>query len=436
MKYAINILFLSFILLNLLLQAQNMPVSTLSQGDLIDKIVAIVGKEIILKSDIDAIMLDEINKGGKYDINDKELRKKILDRFIDEKIFVTKAEEDSVVVDDNMVEERFNMAVQQLISYYGSVERLEAMYKKSLSRLKMEYKDEIKKNLMSDQLQQKEFSGTTVNTKEISDFYDEVKDSLPTMPEQIEIYHIYKTIEPNLESKEKTLALAKKIRDSIISGADFGTLAKEYSEDPGSKDEGGELGWVEKGKFVAEFEMAAIALQKGEISMPVETPFGYHIIKLIDKNKDSIHTQHILLKLIQSDEDINRVRIFLDSLRKTGIENNNFEELAMRHSDDAATKGFGGYIGKIMLSINPMGYSDVLSSLKDGEISEPLPFSNVPTKQGMHIVWRKKTISEHQATITDDYEFLKAKAIEYKIMKLREKWLTELRKQIYWEVFE
>jgi peptidyl-prolyl cis-trans isomerase SurA len=262
-----------------------------------------------------------------------------------------------------------------------------------------------------------------------------MKDSMPLMPEQIEIYHIYKTIEPNTEAKEKAFTLAKKIRDSIINGADFGTLAKEYSEDLGSKNDNGELGWVERGKFVAEFEMAAIALQKGEISMPVESPFGFHIIKLLDKNKDSIHTQHILFKLIQSDEDVSRVKEFLDSLRKEALTHNDFEDLARKFSDDALTKGFGGYIGKIMLSINPMGYSEVLASLKDEEISEPLPFSTEPTKQGMHIVLRKKTIAEHKANLTDDYDFLKEQAIKYKTMKLRDKWIADLKTKIYWNDF-
>jgi peptidyl-prolyl cis-trans isomerase SurA len=435
MKYTIKIIIIAIILINST-QAQNISVPPLSQGDLLDKIIAIVGKDIILKSDIDAVILDEINKGGKYDVNDKELRQRILDMFIDEKILVTKAEEDSIVVPDELIDERFEFAIQDLIQRYGSIERIENLYKKSISRLKMEYRDEIKKHLMSEQLRQKEFSNVNVNTKEISEFYEEFSDSLPMMPEAIEIYHIYKTIEPDLEAKERTIALAKKIRDSIIAGADFKILAKEYSDDPGSRDVGGELGWVEKGKFVAEFERAAIALQKGEVSMPVESPFGYHIIKLIDKNKDSIYTQHILFKLLQSDDDVSRVRNFLDSIRTEALTRNNFEDLAKQYSDDGITKGFGGYIDKIMLSENPMGYGELLSTLKDGEISEPIHFSTDPTKQGMRIVWRKQTISPHKPNLTDDYDFLKRNAILHKTMKLRDKWITDLRKQIYWEVFE
>jgi peptidyl-prolyl cis-trans isomerase SurA len=406
----------------------------LSQGDVIDKVIAIVGKDIILKSDIDAVLLEEINRSGKYDINDKELRKKILDKYIEEKLLVTKAEEDSVVISDELIEERFEMAIQNLLSYYGSIERIEALSNKSIVRIKTEFRDEIRKQLMTEELQRKKFSNINVNTKEISEFYEEYKDSLPMMPEQVELYHIFKTIGPNLESKENTFALAKMIRDSIIKGADFSELAKEYSEDIGSKDADGDLGWVERGKFVGEFERAAIALQKGEISMPVESPFGYHIIKLVDKNKDSIHAQHILFKLLQSDDDMLKTKAFLDSLRQDALKRDNFEDLARKFSDDLTTKGFGGYIGK--LYINAAEYADILSSLKDGEISEPLPFAIDPTKQGLRVVFRKKTISEHLPNLTEDYDFLKSYSIRYKTIKLQEKWIDELKKQIYWEVFE
>jgi len=430
MKYLLNV----FLLLVSVTILYGKPIPSLSQGDIIDKIVAIVGKDIILKTDIDAVILEEINKGGNYNLNDQELRKKILDRYIEEKLLITKAEEDSIVINEELIDERFEMAIQNLLNYYGSIERIEALSRKSISRIKLEFRDDIKKQLMTEELQRKKFSNVNVNTKEISEFYEGYKDSLPMMPEQIEIYHIYKTIEPNTEAKEKTLALAKKVRDSIIKGADFSELAKEYSEDIGSKDTGGDLGWVERGKFVGEYERAAIALQKGEISMPVESPFGYHIIKLIDKNKDSIHTQHILFKLLQSNDDVIKTKDFLDSLRQDALKRDNFEDLARKFSDDLTTKGFGGYIGK--LYVNATGYADILSSLKDGEISEPIPYSTDPTKQGLRIVFRKKTIPEHNPNLSEDYDFLKSYAIRYKTMKLQEEWIKELKKQIYWEVFE
>jgi len=117
--------------------------------------------------------------------------------------------------------------------------------------------------------------------------------------------------------------------------------------------------------------------------MPIESPFGYHIIKLIAKNRDSINTAHILLKIIQSDDDFEKVRVHLDSLRNVAIQNNNFEQLAFNHSDDKDTKGFGGLLGKITIEqLASIG----LAELKDGEISEPKPHSTDPTKQGMHIV--------------------------------------------------
>jgi peptidyl-prolyl cis-trans isomerase SurA len=214
----------------------------LTEGEVVDKIVAIVGKEIILHSDIDAHILDLLNRGESADLKDTNIRNQLLAELVNEKLLITKAEEDSIQVTDEMVEERFNLALQNLISYYGSIERIESIYKKSLSRLKLEYKDDIKKRLMANQLELKKFSNVSVTHNEVVQFFDRFIDSLPIIPEQIELYHIFKKFEPDTNVKQKTFELAKAVRDSIIAGANFGEMAKKYSEDPGSKELNGELG--------------------------------------------------------------------------------------------------------------------------------------------------------------------------------------------------
>ncbi|MPN04506.1 Chaperone SurA [bioreactor metagenome] len=256
------------------------------------------------------------------------------------------------------------------------------------------------------------------------------------MPAQVEVYHIVKYIVPDSNAKSNTMLLAKKVRDSLMAGGDFAEFAKKYSGDYGSAQHGGELGWVAKGKFVAEFEKAAYALQVNEISMPVESMFGYHVIKVIQKTKDSINAAHILFKLIQSEDDVAKAKIFLDSLKQIAIKNNNFSQLATEFSEDKETKGFAGLIGKAAISEIPLAFSSTVAELKDGEISEPKIYSKDPTKQGMHIVWRKRTIPEHKPTIKEDYEYLKKVATNFKIMELREKWIAELKTSIYWEIFD
>jgi peptidyl-prolyl cis-trans isomerase SurA len=262
-----------------------------------------------------------------------------------------------------------------------------------------------------------------------------MRDSMPMIPVQVELFHIVKYIVPDTTSKENTISLAKRVRDSLLADGDFREFAKKYSGDVGSVADGGDLGWVEKGKFVAEFERAAFALQVNEISMPIESPFGFHVIKLLEKNKDSIHCSHILFKLIQSDDDILKVKTLLDSVRQIAVDSNNFELLAIQFSEDKDTKGFGGSIGKIPLSEVPYSIANSVKELNDGEISIPAAYSNDPTKQGMSIVWRKRTIPEHKANLDDDYDFLKQAAQRYKVFEQRAKWISELKNEIYWEVF-
>jgi peptidyl-prolyl cis-trans isomerase SurA len=409
---------------------------TIRNGDVIDKIVGIVGNEIILKSDIDAELLFQIESGNKLDFNDEMIRRRLLNQVIDNSIIIVKAEEDSITVSEEMVEERWNYNFEQLLRTYGSIERIENVLKKSISRQKMEAKDYIRKRLMAQQLEMKKFSNVTVTTKEVEEFYELLKDSLPMIPVQVELFHIVRNIAPDTLSKRNTYQLAKKVRDTLLSGADFAEYAKKYSGDLGSIQDGGNLGWAGKGKFVPEFERAAYSLQNNEISMPVETPFGYHLIKLIEKRKDSIHTSHILFKLIQTDTDISKVRKLLDSLRLVAIENNNFQQLAMEFSEEKETKGFGGALGKFQMDMLPTNIANTIRNLKDGEISEPSPYTNDPTKQGMNIVWKKATIAEHKPTLETDYEYIKKWATDYKIEELRKKWIAELKAEIYWEIID
>jgi peptidyl-prolyl cis-trans isomerase SurA len=413
--------------------AQQMQLRT---GEVIDKIVAVVGNEIILQSDIDAILLDEMNRGANIKLDDEELRRRLLENYIEEKILITKAEEDTISVADETIEEYWNMTIQRLQQVYGSIERIEAIYKRSLNRMKLEAREDIKKRLMAQELEAKQFRNITVSSKGVEEFYEKMKYSLPMIPVQVELYHILKYITPDTISKTNTINLARQVRDSLIAGGDFSEFAKRYSEDPGSAQDGGNLGWVARGKFVAEFERAAFALHPDEISMPVESPFGYHLIKLFEKNRDSIRSAHILFKLIQTDADVANVRNFLDTVRQQAIDSNNFEHLALLHSDDRNTKGFGGSLGKFMPSEIPLVIANTVKDLKDGEISSPIPYSDDPTKQGMSIIWLKRTIPEHRATLEEDYDFLKQVATRYKIMNLRNTWIAKLKEEIYWEVFD
>lgn len=397
----------------------------------IDKIVAVVGDEIIMQSDINSTIAFLASQNPKVNPNDPQLRKQILDNLINNKLMVTKAIEDSVEVLDEEVNQYLDFWIQEEVRRYGSEKRLEDVYGISVARLRYEYKDEVRKKLLAQKLQQKKFSSISVSPREVEEFYKRFADSIPPIPEQVEIYHIVKDVEANKTAKVDTYELAKKVRDSILAGGDFADFAKRYSGDPGTKDNGGELGWFDKGKLYPDFEKSAFALQIGEVSLPVETPFGFHIIQTLEKKKDAVRTRHILFKIGQTTDDIEVAKKILADIKKRAQSGENFEELARQFSTDKETKGFGGLIGKVPVTEMPV---DLIKQLPEGGISDPVLYKTEGGKTSYHIIYLKKRIPEHKATLADDYKQIEKFAIMEKQQKLFEEWVQSLRKELYWEI--
>lgn len=408
--------------------------SQLKKGDELDKIVAIVGKEIIMKSDIDGRIIMMAQQNSAYNPNDPKLREEVLNNILEEKLLITKAIEDSIIVSDDEINQRWEVFLQTSIRRYGSEERLASIYGMSIPRLKIELTPEIKNQLLSSKLVERKFSNLNVSQKEVTDFYEKYKDSLPNVPPSVELYHIVKNVTASNEASDEVYELALRVRDSLLKDSDFAEMATKYSGDYASASDGGNLGWFDKGKLFPEFENAAFKLQPGEISMPVKTPFGYHLIETLEKKENSINTRHILFKLGQSTDDRELAKAKLNEIRDSIIAGAyEFEKLALRYSDDKETRGFGGFIGKIPMNELPPDLAKTVESLKDGEISEPLPYSNDPVNPKYHIIYRKKLLPAHKPTLEDDYDFISERAKFNKRIEMYDEWIAELKEELYWE---
>lgn len=406
----------------------------LSEGQSVDKIVAVVGKEIILESDIQSNIALLAQQAKDVNPNDPKVRQKILDALINERLVITKAIEDSVTASDEEITQQLDYTIQGLVQSYGSEKRIEELYGMSLAKIKKDYRDEIRKRILWEKIRQQKFGIVKVSSREVDDFFKQYHDSIPPIPPQAELAHIVKFVQASTSQKDETLKLAQKIRDSILRGADFAELVKRYSGDLGSATSGGELGWVDKGKLVPEYEKAAYALVAGETSQPIETPFGYHLIQTIDKRKDAVQTRHILFKIGRSADDNERAKSELAAL-KTRIDNGEkFEDLAKKYSEEKETQGFGGSMGAIELSRIPAELKSVIEKLPDGGISEPLPYMSDPTKPAYHLIQRKKFIPEHRPTLEQDSKKIEQIATVYKQNKEFDEWVQVLRKTMYWEV--
>jgi len=414
--------------------AQSAVGETVEEGQSLDKIIAVVGNEIILKSDLDAQIQILAQQNPSLDINDEKTRTEILDVIINEKLVVTKAYEDSIVVTDEEVKQRWEFQLEKMKNYYGSLKRIEDAYRMSITRMQYEYSDLIKKRMLAEKIQQQKFSSIAASAREVAKFYEDNRDSLTNLPEMVEIYHIVKNVEAGKKAKDETYNLAMAVRDSIIAGADFAEFAARYSGDPGTATIGGDLGWVGKGRLFREYEKAAFEMLPGSYSKPVETPYGYHIIQTIEKTHDSVLTRHILFKLGDNNEDnataVSALKAIIDSVNN-GVD---FEILAKKYSDEKETKGFGGRLGKMPIENIPPNIKSIVEALADGEVSQPYPYNVNPTQKAFHIVLKKKTIPSHFPSIEEDFKELEKLTIKHKQMKLYTLWIEELRKELYWEI--
>ena len=405
------------------------------EGEELEKTIAVIGNEVILLSDLEGQLAFYAQQDPSLNIKDPATRQKVLDAMINEKLVIIKAIEDSMVVTDEEIQQGWDYQLANLVRRYGDEKRIEDLYGMSIARIKTEYRDEIRKQILAQKIRQREFGEIKVNQREVELFYEQYKDSLPEVPMQVELYHIVRNVETNKTAKDDTRALALRVRDSIITGGDFAQFALKNSDDKATSASGGELGWFEHGKLFKEFEEAAFALLEGQISQPVETPFGFHLIQTMKKNKDSVFVRHILFRVGQSFNDRENTRKFLLDIKVRIEKGEDFEAAARAVSDEKETQGFGGLLGKFPLNYMPGGFKDIIDTLKDGAISDPIQYGSEP-KVSFHIIWKKRTLQPHKANIKDDFKDIQQLAINYKQNKLYLDWVDGLRKTIYWEVLK
>lgn len=263
----------------------------------LDKIVAVVGNEIILQSELH-LQAAYVAAQRNIEPDSEKLKQTILERMIEEKLLYAQAELDTIQVSDQDVEMQLENQLNFFISQYGSQDRLEQAYGMGIDKIKRELRDEVRKSLMSQMVQQKEFGQIEVTRREVREFFETNKDSLGTIPEKFELKHIFINPQKSDRLKIRAKEFANTLLDSIKNGADFAKLASENSDDPGSAKQGGDLGFVKRGVFFPEFEAAAFQLEEGELSDVIETPVGFHIIQMLERRGESIKTRHILVKEI------------------------------------------------------------------------------------------------------------------------------------------
>ena len=398
----------------------------------LDRIVAVVDNEIILESELNA-QVQFLALNNRMDPATPGLRDQVLQNMINERLIIAKAIEDSVTVSDDEVQQQLDASIQQRIQQVGSEARLEELYGMPLSRIKREYRDEMRKSLLAQRLQQQRFGSANIGRFEVEEFYRSYKDSLPRVPEELELSRIFTSPRASGGARAAARAKAEALLDSLRGGADFQTMARRHSQDGGSAPQGGDLGLVRRGQFVKEFESAVFALAEGELSGVVESDFGFHIIQLVDRRGDAVHARHILIRVGKTaDSDSATVRL-LDSLRTVALEKRNFAELAKKFSEDKETNLLGGSLGTIELDQIDKTWYPYVSVLTEGQISVPFRVTTAAS-YGFQIILMRKRIPAHVMTLEADYHKIEALALNYKRSKDYQNWMNELRSRIYWQI--
>ena len=433
---------ITLLLLALPMMAQN------HQAQVIDKVVAVVGKNIILQSDIENQYI-QYRMQGMAEGTGKEVRARILEDLLLQKLMLNQAEMDSISVTDEQVETELNRRIQWLVSRYGSQEKMESLFGKSMSEIKDEVRQASKDNMLQEQVQAKIMENVMVTPQEVKDFFYAIpNDSLPTISPSFEIVQIVKrppvSIDEKLQVKDRLYQIRKRILDGESS---FATMAVLYSEDPGSARQGGELGFAGKGVYATEFENVAFNLRDGEISDVVETEFGFHIIQLIERRGETVNCRHILLTAKVPVEALEKAQNQLDSVAQLIRSGDmTFEEACKKYSDDDS-KNNGGYLsnagtGGNWLSQQDMqeleqGYPEyknlafVISRLEVGQVSDPVPMTTNENNDAFRLVMVKRKIDAHKANLKEDYNLIQNWALSQKRQQAIGKWVTNKAAKAY-----
>lgn len=398
----------------------------------IDQIIAVVGDEIVTKSELESQLMQYTAQG--YPITETT-KCQLLEELLFQKLLLNQAKIDSVEVTEAQVDSELDRRMRYFIAQIGSQEALEEYYDKSVALLKEEMRESLRDQLLIQQMQATITGGVKITPSEVQDYYNEIpEDSLPLINSTVEIEEIVVYAPLSKESRQNTIDRLKEFRQRVLNGEKFSTLAVLYSEDIGSAKKGGEIGFVGRAEVEPEFSAAAFDLKPGNVSPVIETRHGFHIIQLIERRGEKINVRHILLKPQVSSESFEKAKAKLDSIANL-IENDSltFGEAALKFSEREDSKNNGGlivnpYTGSSKVEMDQLDITlfTVIDQLEVGEISEPVLLTEMQSKPGYRLLRLKTRTLPHQANLQDDYQKIKDAALSNKEAEVLENWLASV----------
>ncbi len=396
----------------------------------IDGIAAVVGNKIILISEVENYVRNYMVQ-NRMDPSQNpqvvnQIRQRTLQTLIEQKLLLEKAEQDTITIDPQLLDQRVSERLDYLIQQVGSEQQLEQVFQNPMKKIRKDIRKVVNEQLLVEKVRATKFQNEQVSRREVEQFYETYKDSLPSLREKVSISHILKLVQPSQEAQLAAYEKIDSLKQLIEQGQDFAELAARFSEDPASAKRGGDLGLISRGDFVKEYETAAFALNDGEMSDIVQTQFGFHLIQMIERRGERVRTRHILIQVAPTKEDEQRIVDKLKELRQRALAGEDFSELAVEHSDDDNVSTDKGYLGEFEVDnlIIPE-FKSILAGIKPGEIS--MPFK---TEFGYHIVKLEGRDTAREVSLKDDWQRVEELALNFKMERKYREWIAEMKETV------
>ena len=432
-----------FLALGVLLMSQ---ISGFSQDkdQVIDRVIAVIGDDIILQSDLENQFINYQVSGQPVTNN---TRCELFEELLFQTLLLSQAKADSIEVTKAQVESEIDRRLRYFISQIGSPEKLEEFYGKPIVEIREEFRELIRDQLLVQSMQSNITADVKVTPAEVRDFFNSFpKDSLPYINAELEVAQIVKAPPISKEERERVKAKLQSLRDRVMKGESFGTLAYLYSEDPGSAKQNGSLDFMTRGQLVPEFAAVAFNLNPGEVSDIVETEYGYHLIQGVEKRGEQAHVRHILMIPKTAPADLVKAKLYLDSI--SGLmqkyDTLTFGRAATLYSTDKDTKNNDGMMvnpvsGTTKFELDQISQIDpglffVVDKLKVGEISKPEQMDKADGGQAYRLVKLISYVEPHRATLKQDYQRVQDVALIGKQEKIVREWVDKKIGGVYIQI--
>jgi peptidyl-prolyl cis-trans isomerase SurA len=397
----------------------------------LDAVMAVVGDEIILYSDIEIQKAQLLSSGF---APSADLECQVVESLLFEKLMLHRAKVDSVEVGEEIIQGEMDRRIAMFSEQLGGEDKLAAYYGKSIPEIRAEFHDAIQEQLLIQNVQQSMVGSLRITPDDVEEFYKSMPvDSIPLIDSEVEVSQIVIKPKPSEEEIQKVKDRLNTYREEVMAGKDFTTLAVLYSEDPGSAVKGGELGLVGRGRMVTEFEQVAYNLKEGEVSKVFKSDFGYHIMQMIERKGDLYNARHILLKPKLKSSDLQEAKERLEEIAELiATDSLTFQQAAAEYSDEESTRNNNGLIinpntGSIRFPVDQLDPQLflVIDKLNVGDISNPVVMQSPTGDQAYRLVKLRYRSEPHRANLQDDYQMLQEMTRSNLQGQATDKWLKK-----------